>query len=672
MPKLTLTTNTIPLKNLLEQCDKGELQLPDFQRSWVWEEDRIKSLISSVSEGFPVGALMTLKTKVDGSTAFAHRGIQGTDLKSNKKPHELLLDGQQRMTSLYQTCFRKQVVLTIKDKQQMVKRWFYIDITKALDPDIDRDEAIIAVPEDRIVKEKFGKEVVLDLSSPEKEYEKRMFPLNRVFEPMHWVLGFVGYWEAQKNSKLEFIERFSKEILENISSYQIPVISLGPDTSHEAVCVVFEKVNTGGKILDAFELLTAMYAANGHKLRNDWLGVTHSAKSEDKENKPFLWKNDSDIKKLALGIQNHLAEHLRSGGQSRGVLANVSSTDFLQAITLLHTKEMRLAAEQEHPTKESEWPAIRANRQSLLDLPLTAYKKYCAKVVAGFERTAQFLLEQNIYRVIDIPYQTQLVSLASIFAEMDVAADHATVKAKITRWYWCGVFGELYGSSAESRFAKDIMEVPKWLKDTDNNAPLPSTVSDGVLLPDRLLTMRSRLSAAYKGINALLMQKHAKDFRSGQEYAHTIFFDNNVDVHHIFPKAWCEKPENKISAAVYDSIINKTPLTDRTNRIIGGDAPSKYLAKLEAGKPGADGYPSLKKDILITHLESHLIPVKELFANDFQNFMTKRQAMLMELVTSVTLNAVPNAPTVARLPDDGTDVPADIARDSGLIAAQDN
>jgi hypothetical protein len=60
--------------------------------------------------------------------------------------------------------------------------------------------------------------------------------------------------------------------LENFKYYQVPVIALDRSTTKEAVCVVFEKVNTGGKALDAFELVTAMYAAEGHELRKDWFG----------------------------------------------------------------------------------------------------------------------------------------------------------------------------------------------------------------------------------------------------------------------------------------------------------------------------------------------------------------------------------------------------------------
>ena len=90
---------------------------------------------------------------------------------------------------------------------------------------------------------------------------------------------------------------------------------------------------------------------------------------------------------------------------------------------------------------------------------------------------------------------------------------------------------------------------------------------------DRLKTMRMRLSAAYKGVNALLMKDGAQDFRSGQKFDQAVFFGENVDIHHIFPQDWCKK--HGIKASVFDSIINKTPLSYRTNRIVGGISPSE-------------------------------------------------------------------------------------------------
>ena len=119
------------------------------------------------------------------------------------------------------------------------------------------------------------------------------------------------------------------------------------------------------------------------------------------------------------------------------------------------------------------------------------------------------------------------------------------------------------------------MEVPAWLQ----GGPEPSTVTETIFRADRLKTMRMRLSAAYKGVNALLMKEGAQDFRSGQKFDHTVFFGENVDIHHIFPQDWCKRPGNQAGRSTTPS-STRPRLSYRTNRIIGGVAPSEYLAKL--------------------------------------------------------------------------------------------
>jgi hypothetical protein len=103
------------------------------------------------------------------------------------------------MTSLFQACKRKLVVSTITGKKRLVKRWFYIDIRKALQKDGDREAAIFSVPEDRKLKENFDKDVVLDISTPELEYQNLMYPLNQAFEWDDWQDAFGDYWKAEGN-----------------------------------------------------------------------------------------------------------------------------------------------------------------------------------------------------------------------------------------------------------------------------------------------------------------------------------------------------------------------------------------------------------------------------------------------------------------------------------------
>lgn len=599
MPGSTFQTNPVDLHRLLDECHRGIIQLPDFQRSWVWDEDRIKSLIASISRAFPVGALMSLDT--GGPVNFKPRPIEGAPPEAKSTtPRSLLLDGQQRMTSLYQVTLRGKVVETVTPKKKKVRRWFYIDIAKALDEAVNREDAVIGVPEDKVERTDFGREVVRDLSTPEKEYAALMYPVCQVFDWDKWQDGFDQHWAGDQHRKVrDDFRTFKKEVLENFKYYRVPVIALDQSTTKEAVCVVFEKVNTGGKPLDAFELVTAMYAASGHELRKDWFGNEASK-----------------------GRQERLSDTLRFADSDAGILASVSNTDFLQAVSLFYTRERRRDAEKAGK-QGKELPAITGNRQALLDLPLDAYKRFEKQVEAGFVRAAKFLHRLHIYRIFDLPYQSQIVALAAILADIGDDEEHEAIRAKLIRWYWNGVFGELYGSAIESRIARDFIEVPAWLAGGGE----PSTVSETIFRADRLKTMRMRLSAAYKGVNALLMKEDALDFRSGQKFDHTVFFGENVDIHHIFPQDWCKKAG--IKPQVYDSIINKTPLSYRTNRIIGGDAPSNYIARLEQGNAST---PAITSERLDTFLRSHLIDPTLLRADRFDEFMESRQRQLLRLI----------------------------------------
>lgn len=627
----TFQTNPIDLQRLLDECHRGIIQLPDFQRSWVWDEDRIKSLIASVSRAFPVGALMSLDT--GGPVNFKPRLVEGAPPEARQAmPQSLLLDGQQRMTSLYQVTLRGKVVETVTPKKKRVKRWFYIDIRKAIDPSTDREEAVVGMPEDRVERTDFGREIAIDLSTPEKEYAALMYPVSQVFDWDKWQDGFDDHWAGDEHKAVrEEFRIFKRQVLENFKYYRVPVIALDRSTSKEAVCVVFEKVNTGGKALDAFELVTAMYAASGHELRKDWYG-------------------DESTK----GRHRRLADTLRPADSDAGILAGVGNTDFLQAVSLFYTRDKRRAAEQ--VGKEGkELPAVSGNRQALLDLPLEAYKRYEAQVEQGFVQAAKFLHMLHIYRIFDLPYQSQIVPLAAILADIGAAWEHEANRARLVQWYWNGVFGELYGSAVETRIARDFMEVPGWLK----GGAAPSTVSETMFRADRLKTMRMRLSAAYKGVNALLMKEGAQDFRSGQRFDHTVFFGENVDIHHIFPQDWCKA--RGIRPAVFDSIINKTPLSYRTNRIIGGVAPSEYLGKLEKGN---NANPSISSEKLDGYLASHLIDPAFLRADAFEAFMNDRQERLLGLIEQ----AMGKAAYTGDLPEEGDDVESDeVAEEAKFI-----
>lgn len=94
------TTNPEKLSDLLDGVHKGSIQLPDFQRGWVWDEERIQKLLVSIIQYFPIGAVMMLNAGSQNAK-FCSVVLKNVP-ETAAAPKRLLLDGQQRLTSLYQ------------------------------------------------------------------------------------------------------------------------------------------------------------------------------------------------------------------------------------------------------------------------------------------------------------------------------------------------------------------------------------------------------------------------------------------------------------------------------------------------------------------------------------------------------------------------------------------
>ncbi len=167
------------LSTLLYDIGDGKIQLPDFQRGWIWDDEHIKSLLVSVSLSYPVGSVMMLATG-NSKVRFQPRPIEGV-VGVRSEPTQLILDGQQRLTALFQTLFSKNAVKTQDFRGNEIKRWYYVDLRKLLIPEIDHEETIMAIPEDRMLRN-FRREVVADYSTREKECANELFPLKLVFD----------------------------------------------------------------------------------------------------------------------------------------------------------------------------------------------------------------------------------------------------------------------------------------------------------------------------------------------------------------------------------------------------------------------------------------------------------------------------------------------------------
>ena len=534
-----------------------------------------------------MGAVMTLSS--GGDIRFRTRLVEGVSENGTASPDRFLLDGQQRLTSLYQALLHPDPVSTQDTRGQKRLSWFYIDMRRAVSDAADREDAVICLPENKRVTRDFGRKTILDLSNPEFEYEELMFPTEKLFDPLEWTLKYTTYWGSRaslhpEGDHTEFFTKFNDGVIKPFADYLLPVIHLEKETPKEAVCTVFEKVNTGGVPLNVFELATASFAAESEEfsLRDDW-----------RDRRQQLYPSYG------------------------GVLQGVEGEHFLQVVALLKTQaDRRRAIGRGQPANRL--PAISCKRRDILNLRLDDYQRWANEVEEGFRKAAAFLQSQFVFGRYNVPYNTQLVPLAALYVELGGELEPALAREKLARWYWSGIFGEAYGGTIETQFALDLAQVAEYVR----GGAEPNLIGQANFIPERLLTLRTRNSAAYKGLYALQMMNGASDWRSDVQLSLSTYNNENIDIHHVFPVAWCRSTDGKpaIPSHLYDSVINKTPLSSATNRMIGGRGPAVYLKRLQE---------DMGKERLEQALEAHWLNPRHLEANNFQaSFIARGEALL--------------------------------------------
>ena len=560
------------LSTLLNQVQNHEIQLPDFQRGWVWEDTRIRALLASLTKGFPIGAIMLLES--GGDFNFKCKNIEGSG-DEEKEPQLMILYGQQRMTSTFLAMRSKNPVNTMTDQNKPIKRYYYLNMNTALNSEVDRYDSIIAVDENKQIRENIGRDIVLDLSTREKEFENKMIPFN-ILSDQNELNEWRNEYQKFYNFNSEDIKQYQDiddTILQQVVNYEVPYIKVLKNTPKEAVCQVFENVNQGGKPLTVFELITATFAADNFDLKEHWQSIKDEFSKYD-------------------------------------TLKNFDNTSFLIAMTLLVA--MRNGK------------TVSCKRKDVLNLNYKDYADNEADLKNGFIKMYKLLVEMNIFSSNDIPYNTQFIPLSVICTLFGQEIENVSIKDKIKQWFWCGVFGELYGGANETRYANDVKQLYDWIK---GGTEIPKTISDSNFSAMRLIGLQTKNSAAYKGIMALILGNKSLDWINGSEMGLQTYLDERSDIHHIFPQDYCIKMN--YDKKKWNSIINKTPLYFSTNRYIGGVAPSDYIDKIERNK-------NIAKDRIKVYVESHLIDYDLLYSNNFEEHIITRAINILNEIEKAT------------------------------------
>lgn len=588
----------VSLVNLVGKLREGYYVIPDFQREFEWEPTDIRELMRSIFNDYYIGSLLLWKGKDENFGALACEALYGWD--GDPQPSHIVLDGQQRLTAMYYAFMAPDVDAPGRSNRYL----FFIRV----------DRFIAGVDEEAFEYDWTSRGVRL-LESPEKQFEKHMFPLSIVgksgFALPNWLQGYEKHWDERLAEAEEAADEVAKEIAVSnrdaarqfaahidaiVNGYQIAFIALNQELEIDRVCDIFTQINSRGVRLDAFDLLNALLRPKGVKLKDMW-----------REAAPQLsFVETSRMNVYILQVMSILRQAY-------------CSPKYLYYLLPGQARKFRDPDGKFH--------------KEVLVPDADDFKRRWKQAVEAIKRAIRLLSDPREFGAIaskHLPY----VSIIPAFAAIQTAATELEetklldAKRKVRHWYWASVFTNRYSGSVESTAARDYQDVQAWFTDDKSEPAVIGEFRSRFGSLD-LARESKRGTSVYSGIFNLLVLNGARDWLTGDAPVY-----DDLDDHHIVPKSWGKRHSPKTSI---DSILNRTPLTSKTNRkVINDRLPSEYLPEMME----ASG-----ETIVRSVLESHFISPKALDillrepfnADDYEEFIAERQTTIRSAIEDLLI-----------------------------------
>jgi hypothetical protein len=476
---------TVPrqLSNLVTRIQAGEIALPDFQRDFVWDATKTEELIRSIISKFPVGTLLFWKQGSD--VLFASRSFDGASHLGDKKPAELVLDGQQRLTALFQALMGE------GDERFYLKidEYVSLDENRVLSfHEVDFDKAIVSVPAASNKTQEQKNRAILGISH---------FPVADVNTFDDWLDEYVEALEKEaEECDTKFLKSLYRRMRDKyiipLRSYGLPVLTLPETTPVEAVCTIFETLNRTGKPLGPFELLTARYYPQGVNLRDYWV--------EAQEN----YRSLVDFKVDPYSVLQAVCVRAHGSAQRSDVLKKLTAADI-----------------------RKHWNPIIKGVAGVIDM----LQSDCGLVSPKW-----------------LPYSMLLIPMASTWPEIQELEplERASAFERLQQFFWCSVFTTNYDQGANSQVGADYALLKDWV--ISGSGDSPEAVRELPISVSTFRSASVRRKALYAGMMCLLVKSRAEDFHTGQAMTPYRVGEAQIDSHHIFPKAYLKKQNSSESS----------------------------------------------------------------------------------------------------------------------------
>lgn len=308
--------------------------------------------------------------------------------------------------------------------------------------------------------------------------------------------------------------------MDSLFDYEFPVIVLPKELTLDAICKVFQAINTTGLRLSAFDICVAKFMPSGINLRE----------------------------KLKAAMEEDSVRIALDGDE----------TAILQTVALLsgiHPKKNKLADNLRQDDVDSWWD----------------------KAVSGFDYAIKTLdnfgcgCSKNLSL---LPYRPMLPIIAAIYVKKDIeslrAPKPAEIEQKIKTFFFCASLSSRYTEGTDQKITDDYTHLMRWI---DGGSP-PSFIADGIKWSTSAF-IKAKTGAIASTILCIINSCSPKDFYSDK----TVGLGSNVedcDKHHIFPKAKYQADNKEL----IESIFNKTFLTKESNVFIKDKSTRDYFYEL--------------------------------------------------------------------------------------------
>lgn len=594
---------------------QGEIKLPRFQRHEAWDKGRITSLLSTIIHDLPLG--ITLILEVD-QEQFISRYLVTADQFTPPYPKvtEHLLDGQQRLTAIWRALHNnyewEKYFLYFKEYDTV---WVNDEALEDEDDDgINSDVRVYC--QSRWLGKKTGKMMPVWAEDPKECFKRGCVPLellrpedvgteitnwiNAALEhkkPMASSENFETLFEAYTEEKQKLINQINT-YRETIKHYNLPFLALPSTTSRDTALNVFINMNTNSKPLTQYDIIVAEIEG----LKDSSL---HEFQKELNANHPAIARY-FDLSYLILNTSALMQEKV-------------------------------------------------PNQVGIWDMDKKKVVESWDAMVKGLSKMAAFMEQNKIYDEERLPTNAVLAVIAALYTHIPDTGDKAG-KAHILlkKYLWSSFFTDRYENSAASRAFADYTALLGILLErqkantnavyTENDVPVLNRSLFPLATEDQLLQVSwpKRVSIRGRGILAVANYFNAFDFADG-----SILSSSNVtkrEYHHIFPDALIQEAVDTLKEDLNSTIaLNCALITGKTNRTIGRKEPLTYLK---------DRYNWANETIVKQRLHSHLIPVEELKAGDYEGlsemakaqkikhdyeaFLAKRAAYIIKAVDRLT------------------------------------